>query len=122
MDIVTTIAERKIREALERGDLDNLAGKGKPLPREDLSGVPDELRMGYKVLKNAGMLPPELELNREILSLKDLLDCCRDEQERRQVKKRLTEKTLRFNILMEKNFNRPAFRQYEEKIRNKIGV
>ena len=59
MDIFFTIAERKIREAVERGDLDNLTLKGQPIRTEDYSGVPEELRMGYKVLHNASMLPPE---------------------------------------------------------------
>lgn len=122
MDIFAIVAERKIREAIERGELDNLALKGQPLRREDLSGVPEELRMGYKILKNAGMLPAELEINREILALKDLLACTRDEEERRAIKTRLSEKLLHFNVLMEKAGRRPAFVQYEEKIRGKLGV
>jgi hypothetical protein len=53
------IAEERIREAQQAGAFDNLPGKGKPLELEDLSWVPEELRIGYLVLKNAHVLPPE---------------------------------------------------------------
>ena len=47
-DILSKIAEQKIREAQERGEFDDLPGKGKPLDLEDLSGVPEEMRMAYR--------------------------------------------------------------------------
>jgi len=67
LDIVEIIAENKIREAIKKGELKNLAGEGEPLKLEDLSGVPEDLRVPYLILKNAGMLPPELELKKEIV-------------------------------------------------------
>ncbi|RME58545.1 DUF1992 domain-containing protein, partial [Candidatus Parcubacteria bacterium] len=70
MGIIATIAEQRIREAQARGDLDDLPGAGKPLAlEEDSPFVPPELRMAYKVLKNAGYIPPEIELRRDIHSL-----------------------------------------------------
>lgn len=75
------IAERRIQEAIERGDFDNLPGKGKPLQLEDDSYIPEELRMVYKILKNANCLPPELQLRKEIRQLKDLLVNLEDERE-----------------------------------------
>ena len=60
MDPLTAIAERRIQEAIERGEFDDLPGKGKPLHLgEDDRSVPEELRMAYRMLKNAGLLPPE---------------------------------------------------------------
>jgi hypothetical protein len=59
------LAESKIRAAMERGEFDDLAGLGKPLALDDLAGVPVELRMGFKLLRNAGCLPPELEARKE---------------------------------------------------------
>jgi len=122
MDILTTIAERKIGEAIRRGELDNLALKGQPIRVEDLSDIPEELRMGYKILKNAGVLPAELQLNREILTLRDLIESCNDTEERRELKKRLTAKQLHYDILMEKNFASPAYKCYEGRIREKLGL
>lgn len=80
--VIQNIAERRIAEAQERGDFDNLPGTGKPLRLEDDSAVPEELRMAYKILKNAGCLPPELADRKEINSLVDLLEHCEDERER----------------------------------------
>ena len=122
MDAFFLIAEQKIREAIARGELDDLPGKGQPIVREDLSDVPEELRMGYKVLKNAGILPQEMELNREILTLKDLLAACRDPQERAEMKKKLTLKTLHYNVLMEKNRTNRGFHQYAGKLARRLGL
>ncbi len=122
MGLFTSIAEQKIREAITRGDLDNLSLKGRPIPIEDLSDVPEELRMGYKILKNAGVLPEELLLNREILTLRDLLETCRDPQEKEVLRKRLTAKKLHFDLLMERNRKNPGFRRYAAQVVEKLGI
>jgi len=102
VDIVAVIAEGKIREAIEKGVFDNLEGKGKPLQFDELAHVPEELRAAYIILKNAGVLPEELQLKKEIISLQKLIDCCHEEEEKEVLRKRLTQKILRFDILMEK--------------------
>ena len=82
------IAEKRIKEAIERGEFDNLPGKGKPLVLEDDSHLPPDLRLAYKILKNAGCLPPEVELLKEIRTTRDLLAGIKDTQEKyRQIKK-----------------------------------
>lgn len=67
------LAEARIQEALERGDLDDLPGQGEPLALDDDSGVPEHLRAAYRVLKNANCLPAELAEQQEIRRLEDLL-------------------------------------------------
>ncbi len=67
-------AERHIVDAQKKGELDNLPGSGEPLLLDDDSNVPAELRAGYRLLKNAGCLPPELEYRKEALQLIDLLN------------------------------------------------
>lgn len=52
------IAERKIAEAMERGDFDDLPGAGRPLDLSDDALIPEDLRMAYRILKNAGLVPP----------------------------------------------------------------
>lgn len=64
MDILAKIAEQKIREAMERGEFDNLPFHGVRIVPEDLSGVPEALRMGYKVMKNAGVCPKKCSLKK----------------------------------------------------------
>ena len=116
MDAMALVAERKIREAMARGEFDNLAGAGKPLPEEDLSGVPEELRMAYKVLKNAGCLPPEVELRNEIVSLRDLVRSTEDDDERRKRLKELQFKLMKLEMMRNRPLNLEAFPEYEEKV------
>ena len=74
MLLIDSLAEEQIQAAIRRGDFDDLPGRGRPLEldRDDL--VPDALRVGYRVLKNAGCLPPELMLRNEISEVEALLD------------------------------------------------
>jgi hypothetical protein len=120
MDVIAMIAESKIREAIEKGDLNNLPNKGKPLILEDLSHVPADLRAGYKILKNSNVLPAEIQLKKDIVTLQDLINCCYDEQEKHQLRKKLNEKTLRFNLLMEKNKINCSIEFYKNKIYEKL--
>lgn len=83
------IAEKRISEAIESGEFENLPGKGKPLEFKDMSHVPPELRMAYKILENSGCLPPEIADRKEISSLVDLLDSCPDEREKLKHMRRL---------------------------------
>ena len=121
MDILAKIAEQRIREAMERGEFDNLPLHGKPIRLDDLAGVPEQLRMGYKILKNAGVLPAEMQLKKEILSLKNLLDACYDETEKYALQQKMNEKTLRYNMMMEKQLHKPAYQKYHAKIMKKLG-
>ena len=73
MNLLDQIAEARIQEAIERGELRDLPGEGKPLSLDDDSAVPEELRVVYRVLKNAGFLPPELQLRKEVCEAEQLL-------------------------------------------------
>ena len=88
MDAISIIAEQRIREACERGAFGSLPGAGKPLELEDDSHIPEDLRMAYKLLKNAGYVPEEVLDRKEAQSIVDALEKCGDEQEKvRQMKK-----------------------------------
>jgi hypothetical protein len=80
LEIFAKLAEKRIREAIERGEMDDLPGRGEPLNLEDDSPLPPELRLAYKVLKNSGYTPPELDMRREICQVEDLLVGAMDEQ------------------------------------------
>ena len=75
MLLLDQLAERRIAEARDRGELQGLAGEGRSLPLDADADrlVPETLRVGYRILKNAGFLPPEIEDRREIARLEDLL-------------------------------------------------
>lgn len=73
MDIVDRLAEARIEEAIERGELDDLPGAGRPLVLDDDSMIPPELRAAYRLLKNSGHIPPELQLRKDIRAAEQLL-------------------------------------------------
>lgn len=122
MDILAKIAEQRIREAMERGEFDNLPLHGQPLKLDDLTSVPEHLRMGYKILKNAGVLPEEMQLKKEIVSLKTLLDVCHDEAEKQTLQQKMNAQVLRYNMMMEKQLHKPTYQQYRAKILKKLGA
>jgi hypothetical protein len=72
--IFQRIAEERIREAMENGDFKDLEFKGKPLELKEDPFMPEDLRVVYKVLKNAGFLPKEVELRKEISRLEEMLE------------------------------------------------
>ena len=55
------LVERRIRAAMARGEFDDLPGAGRPLALDDDPLVPEELRVACRLLKSAGVLPPELD-------------------------------------------------------------
>ena len=120
MEIFAKIAEQRIREAIERGEFDNLEGRGKPLDLRDESGVPEDLRMAYKILKNAGCLPEELELRKEVMNLRDLLHTIDDNQLRIRKIRELNFKLLKLNEMRKEPFHLDNFPEYEDKIYKKI--
>ena len=74
--------ERHISDAQRKGEFDNLPGSGEPLMLDDDSHIPPELRVDYRLLKNAGCLPAELEQRREAVELADLLKSIRKDDPR----------------------------------------
>jgi hypothetical protein len=103
MSAFQDLIEKKIKEAQQRGEFDNLPGKGKPLELEDDSRVPEDLRLAYKILKNADCLPPEIELKKEIRQMEDMLDSIPDEKERYRLIKKINLKITRLNMMGRKS-------------------
>jgi len=110
------LAERKIREAMERGEFANLPGAGKPLRLEDDSMIPEDLRVAYKILRNAGCIPPELEVRKEIITLRDLLRTIEDEEARRDTIRELNYRLLKLGVMGKRMVNLDEFPEYRERI------
>ena len=94
-------ADEKIREAIAKGEFDNLPGKGKPLDLDAYFATPEHLRMGYSILKTAEIIPEEMELLKQINSLKKSLDSSTDQTEKKAIRQQLSEKLTNFNMRME---------------------
>lgn len=97
------IVEQRIKEALEKGEFDDLPGQGEPLDLEDDRCIPEDLRLAYKILKNANCLPPELELKKEIRQMEDMLENIPDEKERYRQIKKINFKIMQLNIMGKKS-------------------
>jgi hypothetical protein len=95
--------DEKIKEAIARGEFDNLPGKGKPLDLDGYFATPEHLRMGYSILKSADIIPEEMELLREIEGLKKSLDSSTTPMENKVLRQQLSEKLTNLNMRMEQN-------------------
>jgi hypothetical protein len=92
------LVEDRIQKAQHEGVFDNLPGKGKRLPLEDDGTIPEDLRLAFKVLKNAHCLPIEMELRKEIFNLRQLLNAAIDPEDRRELRRELNLLILDFNL------------------------
>ncbi|WP_312416021.1 DUF1992 domain-containing protein [Pseudescherichia sp.] len=113
-------AERHIRDAQQQGEFDNLPGTGEPLHLDDDAHVPAELRAGYRLLKNAGCLPPELAQRKEALALADLLKTVQqDHPDYQELSRRLTLLELK---LRQAGLSTEFLRgEYADRLMKKIG-
>ncbi len=120
MEIFSKIAEQRILEAIERGEFDRLEKKGKPLNLDDETWVPEDLRAAYRVLRNAGCIPPELELRKEVLNLRELIDTIDDDKERLRKIRELNFKLMRLGEMLKRPLHLGELPEYEEKICRKL--
>ena len=102
MSALALLAESKIRAAMSRGEFDHLRGRGEPLALDETSRVPADLRMGFKLLRNAGCLPPELEARREVTRLGTLIASAGDRRERARLCSLRADAELRYRLLVER--------------------
>lgn len=93
------IVEERIRKAFQEGEFDDLEGQGEPLVLEDDSTVPEDLRLAFKILKNADCLPPEVELRKEIERTEDLIAAMPETVEKYRALKRLNFLIMKLNAM-----------------------
>lgn len=116
------IVEQRIQEAQARGEFDGLPGQGKPLELDDDRLVPQEVRVAYRILKNAGCVPPEVEALRDAASGEGggPGDGREDAVARRS---RGARRLLAMRVAMERMGVRPsaALAQYRDRIVDRLG-
>jgi hypothetical protein len=115
------IAEKKIREAMDNGEFDDLPGKGKPLQLEDDRHIAQDIRLAHKILKNANCLPPELELRKEILTMEELLDGVRDTKEKYRQIKKLNYLIMKLNMSRRGSMDLEKHQLYYDRLVDKMG-
>jgi hypothetical protein len=118
--IMDKIADERIRQAMERGEFDDLPGRGKPLELEDDSHLPADLRVAYKILKNADCLPPEIQIRKEIRTTEDLLAGIQDTKEKYRQIKKLNYLIMKFNLSRNVSAVLEENQVYHEKVLEKL--
>ena len=94
---------RALAESERSGELRAAPSWGKPLHLGDgYERTPAELRMGYKILKDAGVVPPEVELMREIESLRSRLEATPDGDAAQALRQQIVDKRQQLALRLEK--------------------
>ena len=123
MDFAMILSEQRIKKAYEDGDFKELSGFGKPMNLDDDLGVPQELKMAHRILKNAGFSPEEMNVKKEMMQIEDLIRVCEDDLEKEELRRSLNEKMVRYNSMLSKKrikTNSSLFKNYEHKIESKL--
>lgn len=104
MNIIANWIEQKIQEAIAKGEFDNLPGAGKPLDLDDDTFAPADMRMAYRILKNAGTLPQELTIYQEIQELRYKITGNQklSGDELQKMKLKLMQRETEFNMALER--------------------
>ena len=95
--------EKQIQQAIAEGKFDNLEGTGKPINLDAYFATPEDVRVGYSVLKAQKFAPEEAYRLKEIGDLKEKIKICEDETEKRNLIKTLNEKIMALSIILERN-------------------
>jgi hypothetical protein len=114
------IVEERIRKAQKKGEFENLQGSGKPLDFLDDQAVAEELRLAYKILKNADCLPPEIELKKEIQQTEELLSGMGETAEKFRTIKKLNYLIMKLNTLRNTSIEFEAPQKYSDKMVQKL--
>jgi len=110
------IIEERIQKALKKGEFDNLPHSGKPLDLEDDYLVPEDLRLAFKILKNADCVPPEIEVKKEIHQLESLMAGMEGSPEKYKLLKKLNFLIMKLNITRNSAVEFEMPQQYESKL------
>lgn len=120
MFLLDEIAEARINEAIQRGELDRLPGAGQPLKLDDDRHIPEELRAAYRIMKNAGCVPPELELRREISQVEQLLSGVEEAAEKNRILKKLNYLMAKLSFYRGSDTDLRIEADYYKKLRRKF--
>ena len=114
------IVEERIRKAQEKGAFKNLPGTGRPLVLTEDSHIPEDLRLSYKILKNADCLPPEIELKKEIHRTEELLARMPDTAARYTTLKKLNYLIMKLNMTRQGHVQFDVPQQYMPEVAGRL--
>ena len=114
------IVEEKIREAIDRGDFDDLEGMGRPLEKEEPARIAPELRLAYKIMKNADVLPPEIQTLKEIERIESLLPGIDDANEKYRYVRKMNSLITEFNLMRNTSVGLEKKQYYFDKLAGRL--
>src|SRR4026209_1608392 len=98
--------EKKIREAIERGEFEGLSGAGKPLDLDAYFNTPEDLRMAFSILRSNDFVPAEVETMNEIARLKERLAAAEDSDEAEKLTAQIQKRSRDLTLALENRRNR----------------
>jgi hypothetical protein len=116
------IVEERILSAQRKGAFEGLDGRGRPIVFADDRHIPEDLRLAYKILKNADCLPAEIELKKEIERTEDLLATMTDTRARYRTLRKINYLIMRLNMMRKGSIALDMPPQYEEKLASRITI
>jgi hypothetical protein len=118
MKLLDALFEQRIAAAAARGEFDDLPGAGAPQELDDDLLVPEEVRVANRILKNAGFVPPTVELLRSLQHLQEELSATGD----RSTRCRLQAKLLALDMALESLRGEPTVvpREYCRRIAERL--
>lgn len=105
---------------MKNGDFQNLPGAGQPLKADDFSRIPEDLRLAYRILKNADCVPPEIDIKNEIVRTEMLLENLEEEKQRYQTIKKLNFLIMKLNTLRKGRVSFEVPQKYEGRVLYRI--
>ena len=94
---------QSLRESQASGELQSAKSWGKPLDLNDgYAQTPEELRMAFKALKDAGFVPPEVELMKQVAALRECINAAPDAPEAEAMRQRASELQQQLALRLEK--------------------
>ncbi len=91
-----------LREAIERGAFQNLPGQGRKLDLDEYFDTPEDVRLGYGLLKSNDFLPEEVQMLKDIEALQEKLKQVTAEEERKTLQREIESRRLKYNLLMDR--------------------
>ncbi len=120
MLIFEKIAEERIKEWIEKEDFTKNKFFGKQVDNTEYFKVPETLRIAYHILKNANILPKELQLKSEIIKLRDMLEEISDENEFIKKLRKFQSLITEYNIISNKKYSSKNEEFYTKKLMKKL--
>lgn len=112
------LVEKHIAQAQAQGVFDDLPGAGQPLKLDDDAMVPEELRAAYRILKNSGYVPPEVEALRDLREIEHMIERAHDDAERSALLGKFNALLTRAGIMRGRHF--AVDNEYFQKIAEKL--